>query len=164
MVAFGHSRRGLIGIVDVNALVGHAPAKVDEKGRIKIPSGFRVLIEEKYGPDCFITSMDGEKAIIYPLTVWQEFESRLAKMPSTSQAKVKLTERLAYYGHLASMDAQGRILVPAILRKVASIEDEVVVLGSNDHLMVWNDAKFQKRLADNPLSSEDYKELELHGV
>jgi MraZ protein len=151
-------------IVDVNALVGHAPAKVDEKGRIKIPSGFRALIEEKYGPDCFITSMDGEKAIVYPLAVWQEFESRLAKMPSTSQAKVKLTERLAYYGHLAAMDAQGRLLVPAILRKVASIEDEVVVLGSNDHLLVWNDAKFQKRLADNPIGPDDWKELELHGV
>ncbi len=150
--------------MDVNALVGHAPAKVDEKGRLKIPTGFRSLIEEKYGADCFITSMDGEKAIIYPLPVWQELEARLAKMPSTSQAKVKLTERLAYYGHLASMDAQGRILVPAILRKVAAVEDEVVVLGNNDHLTVWNDAKFEKRLADNPLTMEDFKELELHGV
>jgi MraZ protein len=150
--------------VDVNALVGHAPAKVDEKGRLKIPTGFRSLIEEKYGPDCFITSMDGEKAILYPLAVWQEFEARLAKMPSTSQAKIKLTERLAYYGHLAAMDAQGRVLVPAILRKVAGIEDEVVVLGNNDHLTVWNDAKFQKRIADNPLTMEDFKELELHGV
>ncbi|HEY0590388.1 MAG TPA: division/cell wall cluster transcriptional repressor MraZ [Thermoanaerobaculia bacterium] len=150
--------------MDVNALVGHAPAKVDEKGRLKIPTGFRSLIEEKWGPDCFITSMDGEKAILYPLAVWQEFEARLAKMPSTSQAKIKLTERLAYYGHLGSMDAQGRVLVPAILRKVAGIEDEVVVLGNNDHLTVWNDAKFQKRLADNPLTMEDFKELELHGV
>jgi MraZ protein len=150
--------------VDVNALVGHAPAKVDEKGRLKVPTGFRTLIEEKYGPDCFITSMDGEKAIVYPLAVWQEFEARLARLPSTSQAKVKLSERLAYYGHLASMDAQGRILVPAILRKVASIEDEVVVLGNNDQLVVWNDAKFQKRLSANPLTPEDFKELELHGV
>lgn len=150
--------------MDVNALVGHAPAKVDEKGRLKIPTGFRSLIDEKWGPDCFITSMDGEKAILYPLAVWQEFEARLAKMPSTSQAKIKLTERLAYYGHLASMDAQGRVLVPAILRKVAGIEDEVVVLGNNDHLTVWNDVKFQKRLADNPLTMEDFKELELHGV
>lgn len=148
----------------MNALTGHAPAKVDEKGRIKIPTAFRNFVAERYGPDCFITSMDGEKAIVYPLPVWQELEARIARMPSTSQARVKLSERLAYYGHLAAMDAQGRLLIPAVLRSVAGIVDEVVVLGSNDHLIVWNEQRMQKRLADNPMTPDDWKELELHGV
>ena len=150
--------------MDVNALMGHAPAKVDEKGRIKIPTVFRTVLDEKYGPDCYITSMDGQKALIYPLPIWQELQARLSAMPSTSQARVKLAERLAYFGQLASMDGQGRLLVPAILRSVAGITDEVVVLGNNDHLVIWNEQKMQKRLSENPMTDEDWKELELHGV
>lgn len=164
MVAFSPNERDIANIVDVSALMGHAPAKVDEKGRLKVPSIFRNVLEEKYGPDCYITSMDGEKAILYPLPVWQELQARIAKMPSTSQARIKLSERLAYYGHLASMDAQGRVLVPAVLRNVAGIAEDVVVLGANDHLVVWNEPKIQKRFEDNPMSADDWKELELHGV
>ena len=150
--------------MELSVLMGHAPARVDEKGRIKVPADFRKLIEEKYGPDCFITSTDGERAVIYPLPVWYDFQARLAKVPSTSMAKQKLLERVNYYGQAATMDAQGRLLVPAVLREVAHIQDDVVVLGSTDHLIVWSESRIQKRLKENPLTPEDMKELELHGV
>jgi MraZ protein len=144
--------------------MGHAPAKVDEKGRIKVPNGFRKLIEERYGNDCFITSQDGEKALIYPLPVWHEYQERLARVPSASMAKQKLLERVNYFGHLTTMDPQGRVLVPTVLRNVAAMTGDVVVLGSNDHLVVWNEERIQKRFLDKPLTEDDMKELELHGV
>ncbi len=144
--------------------MGHSPAKVDDKGRLKIPAGFRKVIEDKYGADCFITSTDGERAVIYPMPVWYDFQGRLSKVPSTSQAKTKLLERVNYFGQAGSIDAQGRVLVPTVLRKVAGIADDVVVIGNTDHLIVWNEERMQKRLGDNPMSAEDWKELELHGV
>lgn len=150
--------------MEVSVLMGHAPARVDEKGRLKVPADFRKLIEEKYGSDCFITSIDGERAIIYPLPVWYDFQGRLAKVPSTSVAKQKLLERVNYYGQLATMDTQGRVLVPAVLRDVARISDDVVVLGNTDHLIVWSEERIQKRFQDNPMTTDDMKELELHGV
>jgi MraZ protein len=150
--------------MEVNVLMGHAPAKIDEKGRLKVPSGFRKVIEEKYGQDCFITSTDGERALVYPLPVWYDFQARLAKVPSTSQAKTKLLERVNYFGQVASIDNQGRVLVPAVLRDVAGIADDVVVLGNTDHLIVWNEERMKKRLTDTPLTADDFKELELHGV
>jgi len=150
--------------VELSVLMGHGPAKIDEKGRLKVPAGFRKIIEERYGSDCFITSMDGERALVYPLGVWFEFQSRLAKVPSTSTAKTKLLERVNYYGQVATIDAQGRVLVPQVLRDVAGISEDVVVLGSQDHLIVWNEQRIQKRLSEQPLSEEDFKELELHGV
>lgn len=150
--------------MEVNVLMGHAPARVDDKGRLKIPADFRKFIEEKYGSECFITSNDGERAAIYPMPVWYDFQARLAKVPSTSMAKMKLLERVNYFGQAAAIDAQGRVLVPSILREVAAIADDVVVLGNTDHLIVWNEERIQKRLAANPLTPEDMKELELHGV
>ena len=144
--------------------MGHAPAKVDDKGRIKVPTSFRRVIEEKYGPDCFITSVDGDRALIFPLPVWDDLQGRLSKVPSASQAKAKYLERVNYYGQLSTMDSQGRLLVPAVLRNVAGITEDVVVLGSQDHLIVWNEERMQRRLSETPLTADDYKELELHGV
>ena len=147
-----------------SVLMGHAPAKVDDKGRLKVPAEFRKIIEQKFGPDCFITSTDGQRALIYPMPVWYDYQARLAKVPSASVARTKLLERLNYFGQTGAIDGQGRVLIPAILRKDAAIADDVVVIGSDDHLIVWNEERIQRRLAENPLTDEDYKELELHGV
>jgi len=144
--------------------MGHAPAKVDDKGRLKIPAEFRKIIEQKFGLECFITSEDGQKALIYPMAVWLDYQNRLQKVPSASQPKKKLLERLNYFGSTGTIDAQGRVLVPTILRRDAAIADDVVVIGNNDYLIVWNEERIQRRLAENPLTDEDYKELELHGV
>jgi MraZ protein len=150
--------------MELSVLMGHAPARVDDKGRLKVPADFRKFIEERYGSDCFITSMDGERALIYPMPVWNDFQGRLAKVPSTSLAKSKLLERMNYYGQAATIDGQGRLLIPTVLREIAGIAEDVVVLGNTDHLIVWNEERIQKRLTKNPLSAEDMKELELHGV
>jgi MraZ protein len=150
--------------VELSQLMGHSPAKIDEKGRLKVPANFRKIIEDKYGSECFITSTDGERALVYPLPVWYDFQTRLSKVPSTSQAKMKLLERVNYFGQVAEIDAQGRVLVPAVLRTVAGISEDVVVIGNQDHLIVWNDERIQKRLTDTPMTAEDFKELELHGV
>jgi MraZ protein len=144
--------------------MGHSPATIDDKGRLKVPANFRKVIEDKYGRDCFITSMDGERAVIYPMPVWEDFQGRLAKVPSTSMAKARMLERVNYFGQVSSIDAQGRLLVPTVLRSVAAISGDVVVIGNQDHLIVWNEERIQRRMVDQPLTPEDFKELELHGV
>lgn len=150
--------------MELSELMGHAPAKVDAKGRIKIPTAFRSIIEERYGSECFITSFEGDKALLYPIPVWREFNARLAKVPSTSPSKRKLMERVHYYGQTSTIDGQGRVLLPAVLRDRAGLDGEVVVLGSSDHLIVWSQAAIDQRMSEDPLTDEDYRELELHGV
>src|SRR4029079_11795635 len=106
---------------------------------------------------------DGERAVVYPMAVWFDYQARLSKVPSSSVAKTKLLERVNYFGQVGTIDAQGRVLVPAVLREVAGIADDVVVLGNQDHLIVWNEEKIQKRLKSSQLTNYDMKELELHG-
>jgi MraZ protein len=50
-------------------LRGNCPAKVDEKGRLKIPAVFLDALKE-YGSEFYITSPTGESARIYPMKVW----------------------------------------------------------------------------------------------
>ena len=56
---------------------GNAPARIDDKGRLKVPNAFRSLLESKYGRELFLTSLTGEYVRIYPMPVWLEIEQKL---------------------------------------------------------------------------------------
>ena len=95
-------------------LRGNCPAKVDEKGRLKIPAVFLEGLKE-FGTQFYITSITGEDARIYPLSVWSEIEDRLAAMPSQHEGKRKFLLRTSYYGQQVEVDGQGRLLLPGVL-------------------------------------------------
>jgi MraZ protein len=143
---------------------GSAPAKVDDKGRLKIPTGFLRVIEESFGPDLFITSIHGDSAHLYPLSVWEQVEERLGKMPSTDRTRQRFLERANYFGQQVRLDAQGRLLVPQILREAAGIAGEVVINAQLDHLVVWNRERMEKRLAEEPFTEDDFRALSEHGI
>ena len=68
-------------------LRGNAPATIDEKGRLKVPTVFRAEIEDSWGGDFYVTSLTGESVLVYPLPIWQEIEEKLAKLPSLNPTK-----------------------------------------------------------------------------
>ncbi len=138
---------------------GSAPTKIDDKGRLKIPTPFRTTIEERWGSDIFATSILGDSALIYPLPVWEEIEQRLSTMPSTHSSKNRFLERVNYFGQQAKLDTQGRIVVPQILRESAQIVGEVVVSAQLDHLVVWNRERFEERLVQEPFTEDDFRAL-----
>jgi len=143
---------------------GSAPAKIDDKGRLKIPTDFRRLLEDRWGPDLFVTSVQGESALLYPLPVWEEIEQRLSSMASTDVTRVRYLERVNYYGQQVRLDVQGRILIPQILRESASVSGDVVVSGQLDHLVVWNHERFVSRLQEQPFTDEDFRALSTQGI
>lgn len=143
---------------------GSAPAKIDGKGRLKIPTDFRRVLEERYGPDLFVTSILGDCALVYPLSVWEEIEGRLAAMPSTEPTKRKFLQRVSFFGQQVSQDAQGRILIPQILREKAEMNGEVVVSAELDHLVVWNRERIERTLDEEPFTDDDLRVLTEHGI
>jgi MraZ protein len=145
-------------------LRGSHPARVDDKGRLKIPNGFRVLVESQYGPELFVTSVTGEYLRLYPMAVWLEIERRLAEVPSTNPSKLRFLDRVNFFGQTAAMDKQGRVLLPQILRETAAMAGEVGVLGLHNHLEVWNLRRLQERFKKEPFTDEDGKVLSEFGI
>lgn len=143
---------------------GSAPARIDEKGRLKIPTDFRRDLEERYGAELFVTSVVGDSALVYPLPVWEDIEARLGAIPSTDRAKMRFLERVSYFGQQVRLDVQGRILIPQILRESAGMSGDVVVSARLDHLEVWNRERFEKRLADQPFGDDDFRALSERGI
>ena len=93
------------------------------------------------------------------MKVWNEIEDKLAKLPSSNKSKRKFLMRTSYFGQLVELDAQGRLLMPSILREKALLKGDVAVLGSLDYLEVMNDARAVDQMDKDPFSDEDEKAL-----
>jgi MraZ protein len=145
-------------------LRGNAPARIDDKGRLKVPNAFRALVEAQYGRDVFVTSLTGESVRIYPMPVWIEIERKLAQIPSTHPSRVRFFSRVNYYGQAGELDNQGRVLIHPRVREAAGMTGEVDVFGQYDHLEVWNHERFVAKLANDPYTDADARALADLGI
>ena len=140
-------------------LRGNYAARIDDKGRLKIPNAFRALVEGQHGTELFVTSLTGESVRIYPMPVWLALEERLAKVPSTHPARLKFFDRVNYYGQTGDVDTQGRVVIHQRLRESAGMVGEVDVFGQYDYLEVWNHERFVAKLQREPFTDEDARAL-----
>lgn len=144
-------------------LRGTIPARIDDKGRLKIPNSFRTLIEERYGPLVYVTSyptpscQKGDFVRIYPIPVWEELEAKLTQMSTAKPTRRKFLDYTGYYGQTAEMDTQGRILIHPRLREAAAMLGEVDVTGHLQFLDVWNQQRRDERL--EPWTDDDDNQL-----
>jgi len=151
--------------VSVRVLRGNHPARIDDKGRLKVPNSFRQIVEAQWGTELFVTSVTGEFVRVYPMGVWLEIERKLAEVPSTHPSKLRFLDRVNFFGQAVSMDRQGRVLVPQLLRESAAMVGEVSVLGLQNHLAVWNFKRLQDRLfKKEPFTDEDGRLLAEYGI
>jgi len=143
---------------------GNLPARIDDKGRLKVPTGFRHALETAYGRALYITSLTGEYVRIYPMPVWLDIEQRLSAMPSTHPSRLRFLDRVNYFGDLGELDAQGRVLIPVRLRESATMAGDVDVLGQVNYLDVWNHDRFLAKLQREPFTEDDAKALAEFGI
>jgi len=140
-------------------LRGSHTASVDSKGRLKIPSAFKNVLEENFGPDFFVTSLDGQFAVIYPLEEWKKIEQKLEA--ATSSATRKYMRWANRWGHSARIDAQGRIMLPSPLREEAGLRGEVTMLGTLTNLEIWNTSRFEQYMETHPITVGDVHDFDL---
>jgi MraZ protein len=143
---------------------GNAPARIDDKGRLKVPTAFKSLLESKYGPELFLTSLSGEYVRIYPMPVWLDLEQKLSEVPSTNPSKARFLDRVNYYGSIGELDSQGRVLIPVRLRESATMVGDVDVLGQYSCLDVWNHDRFLAKLQREPFTDDDARALSEFGI
>jgi MraZ protein len=143
---------------------GNIPTRVDEKGRLKLPADFKRLIDEHYGAHFFITSRDGKRAEVWPMKEWQKIEAKLADVPNSDPGKKKFLNRTNYYGQVAEMDTQGRLLIPQLLREAAKLEGDSDVIGWPDHLEIVNHVDLAAEVDSAPWSASDDENMSKLGL
>jgi len=148
---------------------GSSLASIEDTGRFKLPGAFKDLIDAELGEGAkfFITSVDGKKAQLFPIKEWEQREATLATLPLSSPVRVKFQQLAAYYGALVTMDKQGRIQLPPVLRTAANLKGEAVVLGmagklEPGYLEVMNHEMFKQEM--KPFTEEDHAALAALGL
>jgi MraZ protein len=143
---------------------GNHPTRVDEKGRLKVPAEFKRVLDEKYGQQFYITSFDGKVAQVYPFEEWERIEQKLAGLSTFNPTKKKFLDRTNYWGQQVEMDAQGRLLMPQLLRESAQIKGEVAVTGQLTYLVVRNLEQYRREIEEDKFTPEDEKTLDELGI
>jgi len=143
---------------------GNHPTRVDEKGRLKVPAEFKRVIDEKYGTQFYITSLDGDVAQVYPFEEWERIEQKLAGLSTFNPTKKKFLSKTNYWGQVVEMDGQGRLLIPQLLRDAARIKGEVAVTGYQTYLEVRNLEAYQRKMQEEKFTPDDEKTLDELGI
>src|SRR6476646_7927203 len=130
-----------------------AQARVDDKGRLKLPSEFLEYLKKLGVDKVFITTLDRQLARIYPISVWKANENLFADAGDLAETAEDVAYIAKVFGGDSEIDAQGRVLMPAALRRVIELESQPVYLDCfNGRINVANksmhDARFHRAMAN----------------
>lgn len=132
--------------------MGEFQHNIDTKGRIIVPAKFR----EGLG-DIFVLTRGLDQCLFaYPMNEWRILEEKLKKLPLTKKDARAFT-RFFFSGAVeCEVDKQGRINIPAPLRKYAQLEKECVVIGVSNRIEFWANDEWEDYFED---SEESFAEI-----
>ena len=120
--------------------MGEYQHALDSKGRLFIPARFREGLGEKF---VLTKGLDG-CLFAYPPQEWQSLETKMRALPFT-RSDVRAFVRFFFAGACeCEVDKQGRILIPASLRRHASLEKEAVIIGVSSRVEIWALEQWEK--------------------
>ncbi len=129
-------------------------ATIDDRGRVKIPAKYLAVLDQGFGREAYLTSVNGDHVLFYPMKVWQEIERKIAAIPMRDPEMEEFVSRSSYWGTETEIDPKGRILIPADLRAASKLESGLLILGKIDYMVIWNKEVFEARYMGGQFSDE----------
>jgi len=118
-------------------LMGEYLHSVDDKGRVIMPSKFRDVLEK-----CIVTKGLDNCLFVYSAEEWKNLEAGIRGLPLS---KARDLQRFFFAGASeASVDKQGRILIPGNLREYAMLKRDVAIIGASVRAEIWDVERWKK--------------------
>ncbi|MBE9911045.1 MULTISPECIES: division/cell wall cluster transcriptional repressor MraZ [Enterococcus] len=121
-------------------LMGEFRHNIDAKGRLIVPSKLREELGEQF---VLTRGLDG-CLFGYPMSEWNELESKLNDMPLAKKDARTFVRFFYSAATECELDKQGRINIPNTLRNYATITKECVIVGVSNRIEIWDEAKWQE--------------------
>jgi MraZ protein len=121
-------------------LVGSYNHKLDNKFRMVLPARFR----GELGTSVVATIGIDKCIALYPTSRWEELLLKLKDLSSFKRKTRDFRRVLLSMATEQDIDGSGRILLPAVLREYAGVEQEVTLIGAEDHMEIWDTAKWEE--------------------
>ncbi len=135
---------------------GQAEYSVDSKGRVAIPAKMRNDLSPEAKSTFTITRGFEQCIFLYPLNRWSEMENDFRGLNMFNQESRAFVRTILRWADEVSLDGQGRVSIPRPLIDFADIQDKALIIGSLDHIEIWNPALFETYLN---AQTEDYESL-----
>lgn len=131
---------------------------LDKKGRIIIPSKFRIAMKENYVEKFFITRGLDLCLFMFPEEEWKSQEAKFRAIPFTKREGRRFN-RLFFSGAVDVIpDKQGRILIPRYLKEYAHIKKDIMIIGISNRIEIWGKEKWEEFYNATKDSFEDIAE------
>ena len=138
----------------INMLMGEYHHSIDEKGRMIIPSKFRVELGES-----FIVTRGLENCLfVYSNSEWEKITNKLNKLPFTKKDARNFNRFFLSGAIEVELDKQGRINISNPLATYASLEKDVVIIGVGDRLEIWAKDRWENFFEQNSDTLSDIAE------
>jgi DNA-binding transcriptional regulator/RsmH inhibitor MraZ len=129
------------------APVGIFEAKCDDKGRLKLPVRFAMVLKRAEVSRVFVTTIELESVRIYPEKVWEINRKILDAPGEDTEAAEDISFIANLYGDFSAVDEHGRVLIPTNLRRKLEIEKQSVWLEhSREHINVYPKKMYEERM------------------
>jgi MraZ protein len=122
---------------------------VDTKGRVNLPAKMRKNLAPEANDTFVITRGPDDDPCIYayPLDEWKKFEENLKQLNQFNEQERFFLRTLLYWADEIVLDKQFRISVPKSLLDFTRIGKEALILGSMDHIEIWDPQIFENYLS-----------------
>ncbi|MGO9020148.1 MAG: division/cell wall cluster transcriptional repressor MraZ [Syntrophobacteraceae bacterium] len=141
-----------MGILNSPNFRGRSAARLDAKGRLRIPTKFREVLQNHYTDSLFISGY-GDCLVAYPPEKWEEMEAKSSNLSQVLPEHRSFVRNFISIAEQCDFDNEGRILIPPLLRKEAHLDREVIIVGALASFEIWDKASWD-------LQAMRYKENE----
>jgi MraZ protein len=136
---------------------------LDSKGRLAMPARYREVLQVRCAGKLVITADSASCLLIYAAPDWEPIQQKLMSLSSFNPRTRDLQRLLVGNASDVEMDAAGRILVPAPLRKFAALDKDVALVGQGARFELWDEAKWAEQMERSMALDESSIPPELEG-
>lgn len=131
-------------------LMGEYECKIDAKGRVMMPVGLKKQIPAE-AHNTFVINRGFEQClVIYPKNEWDKISEDLNKLNLFSKKNRDFFRYFMRGATQLELDSNGRFLIPKNLLTYGEIAQELVLFAFSNRIEVWNKAKYETLLTDEP--------------
>lgn len=123
---------------------GISSVYLDVKGRMAMPSRYRIMLQQEAHSKVVLTIDTEEKCLLlYPLPIWNTIEAKIEALPSFNSVTRRIQRLLIGHATELELDNNGRVLIPPLLREYAALDKQIVLIGQGKKFEIWDAQAWQ---------------------
>ena len=124
---------------------GASVLSLDAKGRMAIPAKYRQRLLDQCNGQLVLTMYKDPCLLLYPLPEWEIVEQRISDLSPLDEQSQSIRRLMMGHATEVEMDSHGRLLLPPLLRELAQLEKDSMLIGQGERFEIWNERTWSEQ-------------------